>query len=539
MNISSRFTKFVFALTYVLFFTTINSVYAGSTISATVGDYRTISYVSGGSNSYCTGSVDGSVGAPAGQWNTAHWYSGSIQVGPFNTPGSFTFACYGNVGAVDYTYVNVSCGPNTFWDGSSCKPDTPTGLNQTCNNAEGTNATLNWSAGANTTRYFPRFSIPIGQSCPVGWTLNADGLSCYVDNHLTNSITLPINESQNYRWWVYAGNDSGINWTTNSSDVICHRPTGSLTLSSSTCAIATGASSCALDATWTTANPFGTSAITRTNPNRTEYTGNNGGPSPVTLYGPPVSSLANFYLYNSAILLDTKSASATCAVGGWDSISGMCVNPLVTSVTITGQYYSSPGTISFTCSGSNNYTVRNTDTNAIVATGVYSGPRSVSVGPTGNYGVVCGYGAYLSNSTVRYYNAPPPPLPVVSLISSPRTLVRDAQTTLTWDIQWPVNACTFTAESVCTNGNCNAAQLSSEAALTSKLRTESTDASDPSGVRTINSSIKTFAPGHIDTDWKALGRKTITVANTMDITIDCGSSRKATTRVQVTSSNEQ
>lgn len=412
--------------------------------------------------------------------------------------------------------------------GASCNPTPSIGV-APANITWGTASTISWSS-ANTS------------SCTA--TGSWGGAKATGGSQTTGALTA----AQSYG--IYCTNGYGQNSSTLYSGVsvcsyntptwtgsACVTPVGNIT--SNACTIVTNASSCSMNVAWTVTNPPGLVEVRRPYAgNSVLATGATGNNSYVFPYSATPYTL-DLYDAHRNEKLDDGQFSATCAVGGWDSVAGICVDPRVTSVTVTGQYYSSPGTISFTCSGANNYIVRNTDTNAVVALGAYSGPTSVSVGPTANYGVICGHGDYLSNATLRYYNAPPPPLPVVSLVASPRTVVKDAQTTLTWDVQWPVNACTFTAKSVCTNGSCNAAQLSSEAALTTKLRTESTDATDASGVRTINNAIRTIAPGHIDTDWKALGKKTVNIANTMDITLDCGTSRSATTRVQVTSSNEQ
>jgi hypothetical protein len=110
--------------------------------------------------------------------------------------------------------------------------------------------------------------------------------------------------------------------------------TGVLTPASSSCAIASGASSCVINFSWVTINPITTSAVTSdtTNtgtaaPNTNVANGNNGGPVPFVIPYPG----RNFYLYNNATLLDQKTSSsnpitATCISGTvWNSVTGKCV----------------------------------------------------------------------------------------------------------------------------------------------------------------------------------------------------------------------
>jgi hypothetical protein len=124
MNTLSSFIKSTAISFCCLLFITIGVAHAGNSISATVGDYKTISYIVGGSNTSCFGIVDGSAGQNViDQWTYSHYYSGAVQVGPFYNVGTFTFACYGDVGAVDYTFVTVSQPPTeTCWDGSVITP---------------------------------------------------------------------------------------------------------------------------------------------------------------------------------------------------------------------------------------------------------------------------------------------------------------------------------------------------------------------------------------------------------------------------------
>lgn len=85
--------------------------------------------------------------------------------------------------------------------------------------------------------------------------------------------------------------------------------TGTLLPAAPTCTIASGASSCTVNLTWTTTNPIGTSAITAVG--MANYNGNSGTNVAFTV---PFSSRI-FYLYNNAVLLATSNATANCASG--------------------------------------------------------------------------------------------------------------------------------------------------------------------------------------------------------------------------------
>ena len=141
----------------------------------------------------------------------------------------------------------------------------------------------------------------------------------------------------------------------------------------------------------------------------------------------------------------------------------------------------------------------------------------------------------------------------------PAGITQGSQSVISWtvlfpgDVQKPTpRVCTLSAKSVCTGGVCNATQLTEEENINSVIEsTEKTDANDPEGSRTILVALNavTDTAAHIasgDTDWKGSGKKTITLNNTMDFTLDCskpntgvhGLFEKQTVRVNVTNSNE-
>jgi hypothetical protein len=327
-------------------------------------------------------------------------------------------------------------------------------------------------------------------------------------------------------------------------------PTGSLSLSSNSCSIAVGASSCTVDATWSTTNPIGTSQITSetTNtgvsaPGTVVYNGNSGGPSPVVISGSSAGS-RNFYLYNNGNLLDTKTVTVTgCSRGSWDTINNECADPSVVSAVITGQFYPL-GTLSLTCGGSDSYSVQENG-NVFVPITTYSGPVTLNTIATGgNYTIQCRHGS-VSAQVARSYNATPDQT-IINLSVSPKTLAKGGKVTLNWDTLFPTHSCTLSAKVVCANNACSASQLAAESALNTILATASTDLSDPATSRPITDAIKKVAPGHKDSDnpiitvdWKALGKKTLQINNTVDLIYDCGGGAKETKRIQVVKSEDQ
>lgn len=138
--------------------------------------------------------------------------------------------------------------------------------------------------------------------------------------------------------------------------------TGTLSPATPSCTIASGASSCTVNLTWTTTNPVGTSAITATG--MTNVNGNSGTNIAFTV---PYNS-RTFYLYNNAILLATSNATASCVAGtSWDG--SICTSGPITSCP-SGTAYIASKTLS---------TTRN-DLSAWVGAKITIGssPRSVS-----------------------------------------------------------------------------------------------------------------------------------------------------------------
>jgi hypothetical protein len=108
-------------------------------------------------------------------------------------------------------------------------PPAPTNPVTTCS-PSGTSVSFSWTAAPGATNYYPRMYAPTGAQCNAfGWQVwTADNQTCYPnpDNDTSTSVTnFPITPGQNYNWYVFSGNSSGINWnTSNGAGFTCPAP---------------------------------------------------------------------------------------------------------------------------------------------------------------------------------------------------------------------------------------------------------------------------------------------------------------------------
>ncbi len=144
---------------------------------------------------------------------------------------------------------------------------------------------------------------------------------------------------------------------------------------------------------------------------------------------------------------------------------------------------------------------------------------------------------FAGTPSVRYYNAPPAPAPIYTLSLFPRTISKNETTLLSWDIKFPNESCELTAKVVCKNNRCTAEQTDFENELNQKLSSDFTDLDDPESSRQIPTALKTVAPGHVDDDWKALGKKTLSLLHTTDFNLTCGNGLFDKKRVYIRSGN--
>jgi hypothetical protein len=239
-------------------------------------------------------------------------------------------------------------------------------------------------------------------------------------------------------------------------------------------------------------------------------------------------------------VLASDIATATCVAGptNWDTIGSVCADPQV-SASIPNDYFT-PANFDFTCSGSKSWELYNSDLNTLVSSGasaLLTFSKSILLPAVqGNYQVHCKHGSVEATQTVFYHY--PANQPIVIIDAYPKTLSTAGTSLVNWNITFPIAACTLTATAVCTNNVCTQSQTDAAEAINRTIATENTDLNDPNTSRPIPSTVNDFAPGHKTTDHRALGRKTFGISKTTDFTVDCGSGKKATTRIRVANSNE-
>lgn len=233
----------------------------------------------------------------------------------------------------------------------------------------------------------------------------------------------------------------------------------------------------------------------------------------------------------------------------WDTIGLTCTDPRVVNAEILDQHYP-PGSIRLECNAdTTTYSItRDTPPTTVVAAGTpYTGPVTLDTTPPhGNsYTMRCTHGSVTDTAPPVAYD--PTMDPTTINFTTGITTVTDppVETPIKWVVANPTNSCTLTARIVCANNACTAAQLAEQTALNTILTSSSTDANDPNTSRPMLTAIRTPAPGHKDSDvpviiadYKGIGKKTITIKYTTDLTYSCNGVSE-TKRIRVTKGEEQ
>lgn len=316
------------------------------------------------------------------------------------------------------------------------------------------------------------------------------------------------------------------------------RPLNGNIISSNSCTIPLGESSCAMNIFWSVQFPKNT-ILLKQKLSQTENliltTGKSGILRQTFSYQEEPYIVG---LYDGTEKVNDGTFNVRCALGGWDGISKKCVNPQVTKVTISGEYYMTPGILNFTCKDATDYSVVEGDTGVTIATGTYFGEVHIPLLTSGNYSLLCKSGDYTANPLVRYYHAPPPPAPIIDLFISPRTISKKETTLLIWNIDFPKDTCKITAKVICKNDRCTEDQLLFEDDINTVLVASSTDVDDPETSRSMAVALTTIAPSHVDVDWRATGKKTLSLLFTTDFTLSCPATSPQKKRVYVRSGIE-
>lgn len=342
---------------------------------------------------------------------------------------------------------------------------------------------------------------------------------------------------------------AGTGWT----GTLCLGVTSSIT--SQTCTIPEGGTSCTMDVIWDVANTTGQVKIVDKNTGEIIDSGN--------LSGNIVDKVFNRKLtpYTYQVLLDNvaiKEATFTtkCIAGaGW--INEACHTPTVDGPTIAEQY-TEDRTLSFSCNYADYYRIIRTADGAIVREDLYVGEVTYKPSDDGYYNISCENTSLAAtlppvaivsgcplnivcNMAVTPRLESVPPEPTVILNAVPKTLQGGTETQISWKVNFPTSACKLYALSVCTGASrttCTPEQVTNENRVKTILQSENTDANDPDTSRPIQTAVKTIITQDGVIPWQARGKKTILINKSTDFFLECGSGHYQNVRVQVAKSNE-
>jgi hypothetical protein len=307
--------------------------------SYTVKDGSTTIYTGAGTSYAQTGLTPGSV-------HNSYSIYASNAVGnssTYNIPASFTAPPLCTINGVCSTTSLTACTSGTSSGSSGCGQY---GCTWTCFGSNGgTDASCSGAIGSCATTHY---------NCTSGTSVNnVSGASSWT--------------------WNCNGTNGGPNVSCSQTKPVM---SGTITPSSTSCTIASGASSCNVNLTWSTTNPIGTSAVTADG--MSNVNGNSGSQS----FSVPYNS-RTFYLYNNGTQLDSTYASANC-VNGTAWINGSCE----TTTVMSGWINASSCTITEgnnSCSTNVSWSTSNPEsTSAVTASGMTnvngnSGSQSMTV----------------------------------------------------------------------------------------------------------------------------------------------------------------
>jgi hypothetical protein len=205
----------------------------------------------------------------------------------------------------------------------------------------------------------PWSNIPEGTNGLVTWaTTNATSLNLTCSGpYTTNRSMTPLTGDENWEYGSILAGTTTCNWVATGAGGTASYPetftvsAGSLTLSSSTCIISTGQSTCTVNATWTTVNSPDPS-LKDGNTGATLSSLANGTALPVYVTG---GAGTIFNLYSGTGLIAAKLATGVCAAGSaWTGSS--CVAPTV-QINSAVVDNSNNLTVNHTCTNSASYEI--------------------------------------------------------------------------------------------------------------------------------------------------------------------------------------
>lgn len=299
---------------------------------------------------YCT---------PANQFTSVSFPANTDIFGSWTGSGIFDSSSIGNW----VEYIKVGASQQVISNNISFNVIPAIAPNITTSNASNvtaTTATLNGSVNGNNLSTSAWFEYGTNSNNLNNPTLkNSYGTGAISYNYNIAGLT----QNTTYYFRAVAQNSQGIVYgnilSFNTSIGTTLTMSGALTPASSSCVIASGQNSCNISFSWSTTNPVGTSAITSTAGTGTVATGNSGSSSFSIPFGTKI-----FYLYNNAILLDSKTITATCVSGTtWNGTSCQTQTASQPTVTISAN----PTSVSY--NGTSTITWSSTNSTSCTATG--------------------------------------------------------------------------------------------------------------------------------------------------------------------------
>ncbi|OGJ03244.1 hypothetical protein A3F97_01205 [Candidatus Nomurabacteria bacterium RIFCSPLOWO2_12_FULL_41_10] len=335
--------------------------------------------------------------------------------------GNRTFSLINNSTTLATATATASCSSGTVWNGSICiLPPTASVSASPSSIGYTSSSTISWSSTRAT-------------SCALYRGVEANPVATGIPGGSFNTGSLTAST----QYTVYCNNVAG---TTSDSVTVAvgGAPSGSMTLSPTSCPISAGNSSCNINIIWSTTNPIGTSAITATG--MTSVNGNSGSQA----FAVPYNS-RTFYLYNAGYLLDQKTATSSCDVNTTWNGSVCALNAFTVTATAGSGGTISPASRSVNYGSITTFTVTpNTGNYYIYSVTGCSGSLSGNIYTTGTITSACTVSATFMFGTLT----PASPSCTISSGNS------SCNVNLTWSTTNPIGTSAITATGMTSvNGN--------------------------------------------------------------------------------------
>ena len=310
----------------------VSNIATSGTITATPANC-VIPQGSSSCNTVLTWNTNNPVGTSAvtksGGATIANGNSGTYTASVSYSFGATVFYLYNSGNLLDQKPVSASCTSGATWDGSVCAQ------------AAANSCVINSFTASPS-------SISSNQSSTLAWsTSNCNSANITnIGNVVTSSSqTVTPAVTTSYTLTALGSNNSQASQVV--SVTVANAVTTGILTATTNCIVPQGSSTCTSALSWSTSNPVGTSAVTKSG-GATIANGNSGSYTATLTYS---YGSTIFYLYNSGNLLDQKSVTTSCTSGTtWDGST--CALPAANSCVISN-FTASP-TVIYINNNSNN-----------------------------------------------------------------------------------------------------------------------------------------------------------------------------------------